>query len=101
MTTYIVGQIDITDRETYADYEAGFREIFECFNGEVLAVDDESLMLEGEKRHTRSVILRFPSRADALAWFQSDAYQALAAIRWRSSTAQISLIEGLDSGDRA
>lgn len=99
MTVYIVGHIDITDRETYAGYEAGFREIFERYDGEVLAVDDDSMMLEGKKRHTRSVIVRFPERAAALAWFHSEAYQELAAIRWRSSTAEINLIEGFGAED--
>lgn len=99
MTVYIVGHIDITDPETYAGYEAGFSEIFRQYDGEFLAVDDDSLMLEGDKNHTRTVLVRFPSRAGALAWFQSDAYQELAAIRWRASTAEISLIEGVEQED--
>ncbi len=101
MTVYIVGHIDITDSETYAGYEAGFREIFEQYNGEFLAVDDDPTMLEGDKRHTRTVLIRFPDRAGALAWFRSDAYQALAAIRWQSSTAEISVINGVDEQDEA
>lgn len=99
MTVYIVGHIDIADPETYAGYEAGFGEIFRQYEGEFLAVDDDSLMLEGAKRHTRSVLVRFPDRAAALAWFRSDAYQELAAIRWSASTAEISLIEGVDQED--
>lgn len=99
MTVYLVGHIDITDPETYAGYEEGFREIFERYDGEFLAVDDDPLMLEGDKRHTRSVLVRFPDRVGALAWFESDEYQELAAIRWRASTAEISLIEGVDEGD--
>jgi len=99
MTVYIVGHIDITDPETYAGYEEGFREIFQQYDGEFLAVDDDPLMLEGDKRHTRTVLVRFPDRAGALAWFQSAAYQELATIRWRASTADISLIEGVDHED--
>lgn len=101
MTAYIVGHIDITDPETYAGYESGFREIFERYDGEFLAVDDDPLMLEGDKRHTRTVLVRFPDRAGAMAWFQSSEYQELAAIRWRASTAEISVIEGLDREDEA
>lgn len=96
VSVYIVGHIKITDRETYAGYEAGFGEIFQRYDGEFLAVDDDVLMLEGDNRHTRTVLVRFPDRAAALAWFQSDAYQELAAIRWSASTAEISLIEGVE-----
>jgi uncharacterized protein (DUF1330 family) len=99
MTVYIVGHIDITDPVVYSGYEAGFGEIFRQYHGEFLAVDDDPLMLEGAKRHTRSVLVRFPDRAAALAWFRSDAYQELAAIRWAASTAEISLIEGVDEED--
>lgn len=100
MTVYIVGHIDITDRATYTGYEAGFRDIFQRYDGEVLAVDDDVTMLEGDKRHTRTVLVRFPTRAGALAWFHSDAYQELAVIRWQSSTAEISLIDGFDAEDK-
>lgn len=95
MTVYLVGQIDITDRETYSRYEAGFLDVFSQFNGEFVAVDDDPLVLEGEKNYTRSVIVRFPDRDSALAWYRSDAYQELAAFRWQASSASISVIEAL------
>ncbi len=74
-------------------------EIFRQYDGEFLAVDDDPLVLEGEKDYTLTVLVRFPDRAGALAWFRSDAYQELAAIRWSASSAEISLIEGLAEQD--
>ena len=41
MTTYIVATLTIHDRERYSQYEAGFMEIFQRFEGEMLAVDEQ------------------------------------------------------------
>ena len=94
MSVYVVGHIEITDRKAYANYEAGFAEVFSLYEGEVLAVDDEPVLLEGEAAATRCVIIRFPDRAAALAWYESPEYQRLAAIRWNASSALISLVKG-------
>jgi uncharacterized protein (DUF1330 family) len=40
------------------------------------------------------VIIRFDSRAEALAWYNSDAYQALVRIRQSASTADFILLDG-------
>ncbi|MGB0114781.1 MAG: DUF1330 domain-containing protein [Ilumatobacteraceae bacterium] len=95
MATYLVGHIDITDREGYRAYEAGFFEVFSQFDGELVAVDDDPMAIEGDQHFTRSVIIRFPDRDSALAWYRSDAYQELAAIRWSTSSGAITLIEAL------
>jgi uncharacterized protein (DUF1330 family) len=48
MSVYIIAQINITDRESYDKYDAGFMEAFEPFGGEILSVDEDPLTLEGE-----------------------------------------------------
>ncbi len=95
MTTYIVAQINIDDRTEYAKYEAGFAEIFSRYNGQMLAVDENPTVIEGAWPFTRTVIIQFPSKDDANAWYRSDEYQALAQHRFDASTANIAFIEGL------
>jgi len=95
MTTYVVAQITINDREKYAKYEAGFMDIFSRFAGQLLAVDESPQVAEGNWPHTRTVLLQFPSLEDAQAWYQSSDYQALAAHRWQASVADIAFIQGL------
>lgn len=94
MPVYVVGRIEIADRERYAGYEAGFLEIFARHGGELLAVDDAPRLLEGEQRPHRCVIARFPDEAAAMAWYRSDDYQRLAEIRWASSTGSVALATG-------
>ena len=94
MSVYMVAKIDLTDRETYAKYEAGFGTIFAQYNGEMLAVDDAPEVIEGEWPHWRTVLIKFPTREEAMAWYQSDDYQALAQHRFAASDADIVLIKG-------
>lgn len=97
MAVYIVAKITINDRERYARYEAGFMNVFAEYAGRMLAVDDQVEVLEGDWSCVRTVIAEFPSREEALAWYQSDDYQALAAHRIAASEGHIALIKGLPS----
>ena len=96
MAHYIIAQINIDDRETYANYEEGFMEIFAKYDGSLLAVDEDPRLLEGSWPYTRTVLISFPGEAQALDWYQSDEYQALARYRFASSSANISIIKGLE-----
>ena len=97
MTAYLVAQITIDDRAGYSEYEAGFMEIFARYSGELLAVEEAPEVLEGEWPCTRTVLIGFPSRDDALAWYRSEEYQKLARHRFDSSEGNAVLINGLDS----
>jgi uncharacterized protein (DUF1330 family) len=94
MASYFVAHITITDPEGYERYLGGFDEVFERFHGEVVAVDDKAEVLEGAWDHGRTVIIRFPSETELLAWYRSPEYQALAEHRRRASTADIALVHG-------
>ena len=96
MSVYVIARIDIHDRARYGEYEAGFMDIFSQYAGRVLAVDEAAEALEGTWACTRTVLIEFPSREDMLAWYHSDAYQALAQHRFAASTADIAIIQGLE-----
>lgn len=96
MGVYVVAQLDITDREAYATYEAGFLDVFSAYGGRVLAVDDEVESLEGTWPYTRTVILSFPSTDEMKRWYHSPDYQALARHRFQAARANIILARGLD-----
>lgn len=95
MPVYLIGKIDIHDRDGYRQYEAGFMEIFSRYRGRMLSVEEAPKVLEGDWRATRTVLIEFPSEEDAMAWYQSEEYQALAQHRTTASRADIALINGL------
>ena len=95
MAHYIVAEITITDREEYARYEAGFMAIFSRYQGKMLAVEEQPELLEGQWPHSRTVLVEFPDREQAMAWYQCEHYQALAQHRKRASSGNLVLIKGL------
>ena len=95
MPIYIVALINIEDRDTYARYEAGFMEIFDRYEGELLAVDEAVKELEGSWEYMRTVIIQFPDEAAARSWYDSDDYQALAQHRFAASAANLAIVQGL------
>ncbi|NCF45677.1 MAG: DUF1330 domain-containing protein [Proteobacteria bacterium] len=95
MSVYVIAQITIHDRERYAQYGAGFMDVLVQHGGELLVVDEQPQVLEGEWPHTRSGLLRFDTRAQLDTWYFSSAYQALAEHRWAASVADIAVLQGL------
>lgn len=94
MTVYVVALIQIEDRARYGAYESGFMEIFERYEGKILAVDDDSHTLEGAWNHSRTVLLEFPDDAALQRWYHSEDYQALMQHRLAASTANLGVLQG-------
>ena len=95
MAVYGVAHITITDRAAYDRYSAAFMAVFSQFSGTLLAVDESPRAIEGEWTATRLVMMSFPDEAAFHDWFDSPAYQAIAADRHAGSTAVILLAKGL------
>ena len=93
MSVYIIAQISIHDREEYRVYEAGFMDVFAQFQGELLSVSENPVVIEGQWPCTRTVLMRFPSAEEARRWYASPAYQAIAQHRFRASTGNAVVIE--------
>jgi uncharacterized protein (DUF1330 family) len=87
-------QLNINDREKYNEYRDGFRQIFPESNGRILAVDDSPDVLEGDWNYTRTILTEFPSKAEAMAFYDSEAYQRLCEIRWAACDTNFILVEG-------
>ena len=97
MTVYFVLLLNITNPDGFQAYQQGFMEVFNKYEGRVLAVAESPTVMEGEWPYSRTVILSFPS-ADALGlWYSSTEYKALAKHRHQSSTSQAAMVPGLDN----
>ena len=94
MSVYIIAQFDIHTREEYDKYDAQFMDVFTQFEGKLLSVDEEPLVLEGEWTATRSVLIEFPSQESAFAWMQSDAYRQIAKHRSAGANGRALLVKG-------
>ena len=51
-------------------------------------------VLEGSWPHQRTVVIEFPSRKDAEAWYRSPAYQKILPLRLKAAKANFIIIDG-------
>lgn len=78
----IVNLEEITDPETYRQYEKGFFPMLKKHGGEFVTFDDKSETLEGnDPLSGRVIIFKFPSEAAAKAWYNDPDYQTLSEHR--------------------
>jgi uncharacterized protein (DUF1330 family) len=98
MTAYFVAQIRVDDPAEYQRYLDACDGVFARFNGEYLAVDPAPTVLEGAWPYTRSVLIRFPTEADLLAWYTSPDYQAIVVHRLASAECNSLIVHGKDEG---
>jgi uncharacterized protein (DUF1330 family) len=93
---FVIVQILINDRDGYHQYEtAGHLEIFDRFSGKVVGLDENVEIIEGSWPFTRTVVIEFPSKELARAWYESDEYQAVAGLRHGSTTSNLVIVAGL------
>lgn len=100
MPVYIVNNMTIHDRAAYDTYLRGFMDVFRKFDGEVLAVADAPQPVEGEWPWDRTVLLRFPSREDALRWADSPEYREIARHRRQGAKSNVVILDGFPAAAR-
>jgi len=96
MACYFIAQINVHDQHEYATYLDGAAELLHRFSGQVIAVDEHAVVLEGEWPFGRTVLIEFPTMADLDRWYHSPEYQQLAGHRKAGSTANIVAVRGRD-----
>ena len=96
MSIYIIARFKIHDRESYNKYDEAFFGVFQKFDGKLLSVDEEPVVLSGEFDFTRSVLLEFPSQAAAMAWASAPEYLAIAKYREDGSTGEAIMVKSFD-----
>lgn len=90
---YWIAQVDVSDFETYKTYIAANAIPFAEFGGRFLVRGGTREVPEGAVR-ARTVVIEFPSYAEALSCYNSPRYQAAKALRDPVSTSDLVIIEG-------
>ncbi len=94
MSTYFIAQIKIHDPIKYKDYLSGFDEIFTKYDAEVVLVDENPEVLEGDWPFSRIVLIKFKDLDEARRWYESPEYQKLAQHRIVASDAVALFVGG-------
>ena len=98
MAAYVVVQVTVADAATYARYRELAPPSIAQYGGRYLVRGGASTVLEGTWQPARLVILEFPDRAHAQAWWDSPEYAPAKALRQQSAATEMLLIEGSSPG---
>jgi uncharacterized protein (DUF1330 family) len=93
---YLMGQITITNHEAYAAYAAQVPQTIEAYGGKYLVRGGRTTLVEGLSPGDRNVVIEFPSRDAAEAWYASDAYQAIIKLRTSNANGYLALVDGYE-----
>ena len=94
MSAYIIANVRVNDTEVYDEYRTQVPATLEPHGGRFLVRGGEPRALEGDW-HPRVVVIEFPDRAAALAWYESPEYQRILPLRQRSAESRVVLADGL------
>ena len=94
MSAYLYGNITIHDIALYDQYRVQVPAIIAKYGGRYLVRGGVAEVVEGDLNAQRQVILEFPDMDALKAFYFSDEYAPMIAIRQKSATGSIVLIEG-------
>jgi uncharacterized protein (DUF1330 family) len=95
MAAYLIADIDVTDAVGYEEYKQRVPAVIAAYGGRYLARGGATEVLEGTWRPRRRAIIEFPNLAAAKAFWESPEYRPLRAIRERSATSNLVIIDGV------
>jgi len=95
MSGYVIANINVKDPEAYKEYVGKVKPTVEKFGGKYLVRNGEFKVIDGEWKHPRTVVIKFPTYEKALEWYHSDEYKPVKPIRLANSEANGIIIKGV------
>ncbi len=92
MSAFIVATYDVTDPEGYKPYLPGVRPTLKAHNVEIVVADHASKSVEGHAGAS-TIVLKFESKEAAMAWYNSDEYQAVIHYRLDNTEGSMALVD--------
>lgn len=94
MAAYVIGEIEVMDPATYAEYGKQVLATIEKHGGRFVVRGGAVEPLEGGWTPKRLVVLEFPTMAKAREWYRSPEYAPLIKLRQRASRGKLVAVEG-------
>ena len=95
---YVIVDMNISDMDAYRQYMAAAPASIQAAGGEYLVRGGQIQSVEGDWQPARMAVLRFPSFAQAKAWYEGEMYQQARQKRLgATSHFNLVLVEGVDA----
>ena len=94
MVAYLIAAETVHDDAMFAEYRSQVLGTLAPFGGRFIARGGALTVLEGEWKHPRTVIIEFPTRSAAEAWYGSPPYQSIIHLRQKSTSGNLVILDG-------
>jgi uncharacterized protein (DUF1330 family) len=95
MPAYVIAEVsNSTDQAKLDEYRRGNTEVVARHGGRFLVRGGDLEVIEGDRDPQRIVVIEFPDRAAARAWYDDPDYERLKALRQSASDTDLILVEG-------
>jgi uncharacterized protein (DUF1330 family) len=95
MTAYVFVDVVVTDPAIFEKYKVLAPATIEKYGGRYIARGGKTVVLEGEIKPNRIVMLEFASVERAQAWYDSAEYREARAAREGGATMKMIAVEGV------
>jgi uncharacterized protein (DUF1330 family) len=95
VTAYVIYQGEVLDQARYDEYKTKAADSIIAAGGRYLVRGGDIEVLEGDAPAGRTVVLEFPSREAAVAWYRGDAYSEIRKIREGAARARMYVVDGV------
>jgi uncharacterized protein (DUF1330 family) len=93
---YIIADVTVTDAEKMANYRVWSTKAMQEHGAQVLVRGGEFEVLEGPWTPSRLVVLKFPSRDQAKAFYNSQTYAHAKTLREGAGVMRMIVVDGLE-----
>ena len=94
MTAYVIAAETVRDEAMFDEYRKHVPATITPFGGKFIVRGGKVTVHEGQWPHPRTVVIEFPSRAQAEGWYSSAAYQKIIHLRHKSSAGNLIIVDG-------
>ena len=95
MTAYVIVDIDVHDPVGYEEYKKLAGPTVAAKGGRYIARGGTTEVLEGSWQPKRTVLLEFPSRAQAKEWLECEEYAAARKMRHAAARTNMIVVDGV------
>jgi uncharacterized protein (DUF1330 family) len=95
MAAYIIADVTVTDAEKMARYREWSTRAMQAHGAEVLVRGGDFEVLEGPWTPSRLVVLKFPDRAAAQAFYQGEIYTHARTLREGAGVMRMIVVDGV------
>ena len=95
MSTYLIAEVNPKNPEAYSEYLSKVPKIVSKYNGKYLVRGGKISHHEGNWKPKRMVLVKFPNREKAMAFYDSKEYRKFKLIRNKVADSNLIFVDGI------